>query len=576
LVGWWLSVALLGAACLQVDRAGADEQPVSHHARETRLCGCAGSARPHRRELVAQPLLTLLLCGLAAFALPNPALPNGHRSGARATVVAARPAAGAHEPGNPTDPIQNRRGPAPLAIVDRPVEPVAPVAVALDRALTRPQPADSARTLSARTALAAAQARYGEANQRYDLAAAAVDAAGRRLAAAQRVAESARATANRSETDLGQLLVGQYETGNPVPVTAQVLLSADGGDVLDAVARGQQLAAYQSTRLQRALDAQRSADRAQAEVAAAQTGAVTAQTSALDAQRAAAGLAAAAQRAVAALHLSDLAAAAKAAAAAAMVAGTAHASGADNAAGAAAALRAEVIASGAASPAAFPVSATVPAVIAAATRALLDRAAGRGPSGPATSAVHVTGRDDLGGTVPWHGRAGAGPSRALTVFDGVLSAAGWPNAGVGSSVPGTAPLLKADGVSVHPALPALPKGYRPLRAQVAVEAALGQLGSPYVWNAAGPATFDCSGLTVWAWGHAGVALEHYTGTQVTQGVRVDADGLLPGDLLLFGAALHHVGLYLGAGYMIDAPQTGDYVKVQRVADMGDFAVAVRP
>jgi cell wall-associated NlpC family hydrolase len=136
--------------------------------------------------------------------------------------------------------------------------------------------------------------------------------------------------------------------------------------------------------------------------------------------------------------------------------------------------------------------------------------------------------------------------------------------------------LKADGVSVHPVLPAPPKGHRDLRAQVAVEAALTQLGSPYVWNAAGPSTFDCSGLTVWAWGHAGIALEHYTGTQVTQGVRVDPGALLPGDLLLFGTNLHHVGMYLGAGYMINAPQTGDYVKVQRVADMGDFAVAVRP
>jgi cell wall-associated NlpC family hydrolase len=97
-----------------------------------------------------------------------------------------------------------------------------------------------------------------------------------------------------------------------------------------------------------------------------------------------------------------------------------------------------------------------------------------------------------------------------------------------------------------------------------------------VWNAAGKRTFDCSGLTLWAWGHAGVKLDHYTGTQVHQGVRVTPDELLPGDLLLFGKDLHHVGMFLGAGYMIDAPQTGDYVKIQLVSDMGDFAVAVRP
>jgi cell wall-associated NlpC family hydrolase len=57
---------------------------------------------------------------------------------------------------------------------------------------------------------------------------------------------------------------------------------------------------------------------------------------------------------------------------------------------------------------------------------------------------------------------------------------------------------------------------------------------------------------------------------------VAVNELLPGYLVFFGPTLHHVGLYLGAGYMIDAPDTGDYVKVQLVADDGDFAVAVRP
>jgi cell wall-associated NlpC family hydrolase len=73
-----------------------------------------------------------------------------------------------------------------------------------------------------------------------------------------------------------------------------------------------------------------------------------------------------------------------------------------------------------------------------------------------------------------------------------------------------------------------------------------------------------------------VPLTHFTGDQVHEGVAVPPEELLPGDLLLFGATLHHVGMYLGAGYMIDAPTTGDYVKVQLVSDNGDFAVAVRP
>src|SRR5437870_26172 len=79
-----------------------------------------------------------------------------------------------------------------------------------------------------------------------------------------------------------------------------------------------------------------------------------------------------------------------------------------------------------------------------------------------------------------------------------------------------------------------PAGYRKLRAEVAVDTALEQLGKPYVWAAAGADTFDCSGLTQWAWGKAGVDLYHYTGSQAVQGVRVMANQLLPGDLVLFG------------------------------------------
>jgi cell wall-associated NlpC family hydrolase len=183
---------------------------------------------------------------------------------------------------------------------------------------------------------------------------------------------------------------------------------------------------------------------------------------------------------------------------------------------------------------------------------------------------------DLGGTVPYTGATGDGPVQALTTFDGVVSTSGWPNAGVGTKVRGTAPSQKPDGKTVHPVLPAYRAGYTPLRAEVAVDAALEKLGSPYVWDAAGPNTFDCSGLMLWAWAHAGIPLTHFTGDQVHEGVAVAPNELLPGDLLLFGSTLHHVGMYLGAGYMIDAPNTGDYVKVQLVSDDGDFAVAVRP
>ena len=168
---------------------------------------------------------------------------------------------------------------------------------------------------------------------------------------------------------------------------------------------------------------------------------------------------------------------------------------------------------------------------------------------------------------------GLGPVRSLDVFQNDPAQANWPNPGVGLGVPGTAKPLPANGVTVNPVIPQ-PRA-PVLRASVAVDAALAQLGRPYVWDAAGPSTFDCSGLTLWAWGHAGIGLPHFAADQALAGVRVAPNELLPGDLILFGSGLHHVGLYLGAGFMIDAPDTGDYVKIQRVSDDGDFSIAVR-
>ena len=70
------------------------------------------------------------------------------------------------------------------------------------------------------------------------------------------------------------------------------------------------------------------------------------------------------------------------------------------------------------------------------------------------------------------------------------------------------------------------------RARAAVAYALAQLGKPYVWGAAGPAAFDCSGLTMAAWARPGVPLLHYTGDQQHEGVAVTAATLIPGDLVL--------------------------------------------
>jgi cell wall-associated NlpC family hydrolase len=109
----------------------------------------------------------------------------------------------------------------------------------------------------------------------------------------------------------------------------------------------------------------------------------------------------------------------------------------------------------------------------------------------------------------------------------------------------------------------------------ALDAAYAQLGKPYVWGAAGPDSFDCSGLTQWAWARAGVALSHYTGSQWGEGVKVARSQLRPGDLVFFGPDLHHVGMYVGGGRMIDAPHTGAVIRVEPIW-WDDYAGAIRP
>lgn len=114
--------------------------------------------------------------------------------------------------------------------------------------------------------------------------------------------------------------------------------------------------------------------------------------------------------------------------------------------------------------------------------------------------------------------------------------------------------------------PILPGG----KAATAVKYACGKIGSPYVWGASGPSSFDCSGLTQAAWAAAGVSLTHYTGAQWREGTPVSASAALPGDLVFFYSDLHHVGLYVGNGLMVHAPTSGDYV---RMAYVNKFPVA---
>jgi cell wall-associated NlpC family hydrolase len=108
----------------------------------------------------------------------------------------------------------------------------------------------------------------------------------------------------------------------------------------------------------------------------------------------------------------------------------------------------------------------------------------------------------------------------------------------------------------------------------ALRYALTKRGDPYVWGAAGPGAFDCSGLVLWAYAQVGISLPHYTGDQYNQGEHISRSQLQPGDLVFFFQDLGHVGMYIGDGLMVDAPTFGQPVQVQPVF-WSAFAGAVR-
>lgn len=98
----------------------------------------------------------------------------------------------------------------------------------------------------------------------------------------------------------------------------------------------------------------------------------------------------------------------------------------------------------------------------------------------------------------------------------------------------------------------------------ALRFALTRQGAPYVWGAAGPTAFDCSGLVKWGYEQMGISLPHYTGDQWNSGVHVSRSQLQPGDIVFFYGDLSHDGLYVGGGLMIDAPNFGEPVRVEPV------------
>jgi cell wall-associated NlpC family hydrolase len=99
------------------------------------------------------------------------------------------------------------------------------------------------------------------------------------------------------------------------------------------------------------------------------------------------------------------------------------------------------------------------------------------------------------------------------------------------------------------------------RGSIALKYALKQIGDIYVWAAAGPTRWDCSGLTMRAFQQAGVSLPHSSRIQVKYGKPVSFGSVKPGDLLFFGNPISHVSIYMGGGKMVQAPRPGKRVEV---------------
>jgi cell wall-associated NlpC family hydrolase len=155
-----------------------------------------------------------------------------------------------------------------------------------------------------------------------------------------------------------------------------------------------------------------------------------------------------------------------------------------------------------------------------------------------------------------------------------------PGPAIGSQALSTAPTVTVEAppgpsssYAVHTALKhysIAPVAASPSKVEIAIGYAMAQRGKPYRWGAAGPNSFDCSGLVMMAERAAGYSLPHFTGTMMHYGHRVSRSQLQRGDIVF--PSDHHVGIYLGGGQMIVAPHSGTVVQVQHLYS---FYTAIR-
>ena len=104
--------------------------------------------------------------------------------------------------------------------------------------------------------------------------------------------------------------------------------------------------------------------------------------------------------------------------------------------------------------------------------------------------------------------------------------------------------------------------------------AMGKLGAPYRWGAAGPGAFDCSGLVYWSYRQIGTTLPRSSSAQSRVGTPVSKSALQPGDLVFFYRPVSHVAIYIGGGRVVHASTSGQPVKISNLGNM-PFATARR-
>lgn len=163
-------------------------------------------------------------------------------------------------------------------------------------------------------------------------------------------------------------------------------------------------------------------------------------------------------------------------------------------------------------------------------------------------------------------RAAAAEAAAAAARAAAAAAAARPAPRTGGGTPAPQPAPRPRGSNV---------------AAIAVDAALSQLGKPYVWGAAGPDSYDCSGLMLWAYARAGLYLPHFSGYQYSSGGHIPLGSLIPGDLVFWSdngapSGIHHVAMYIGGGTIVEAATEGVPVRTRSLYYSGLLPLGTRP